>query len=110
MGAAFTLRLPWNRRLKGGGTGVITFVNGFMCTSTCDAAKAQRGIDPHPNLHGADGEAGKPGKAGEPRNAGDPAVVFGGVLASILPTANDAGAPAPAPTLPGAGQFVDLLA
>jgi hypothetical protein len=28
----------------------ISFVNGFMCTSSCDVAKAQKGEDPHPNL------------------------------------------------------------
>ena len=28
----------------------ISFVNGFLCTSSCDVSKAKQGVDPHPKL------------------------------------------------------------
>jgi len=59
----------------------ISIVNGFVCTSSCDVAKAKKGEDPHPNLHTLDGADGKPGN----RNPGSgsldgPAVLFRGSL------------------------------
>jgi hypothetical protein len=66
----------------------ISIVNGFVCTSSCDVAKAKKGEDPHP-LTGAaktaaerEEAANDPTKA-DPLSAHDPAVVFGGALANL---------------------------
>jgi len=50
----------------------VSIVNGFVCTSSCDVAKARKGEDPHPSSPAA----------GEPQDAIDhgPAVLFGGAL------------------------------
>jgi hypothetical protein len=53
----------------------ISVVNGYLCTSSCDAAKARTGQDPHPRST-AD-QTPKP--ASDPTRS--PAVVFGGALA-----------------------------
>jgi len=34
--------------VNGGDRVAITIVNGYLCTSSCDAAKARTGQDPHP--------------------------------------------------------------
>jgi hypothetical protein len=60
----------------------ISVVNGFVCTSSCDVAKAKKGQDPHP-LTGAEKIAAEKEQAdADPAKTGDPAVVFGGVLAT----------------------------
>ena len=59
----------------------ISIVNGFVCTSSCDVAKAKKGEDPHP-VTGAEKIAEeKAEKASDPFRTDDPAVVFGGALA-----------------------------
>jgi hypothetical protein len=64
----------------------ISIVNGYLCTSSCDAAKARTGQDPHPR-----NDASHPqGPASDPTRT--PAVTFGGALAG-----RDAIAPAGAP-------------
>jgi hypothetical protein len=89
----------------------ISFVNGYLCTSCCDVAKAKRGENPHPKP-GVDGKEIDPAKAGDParaRASGSEAVSFGGALAgnidaaAVGPTQN----PDPAQTT---GNLVDRLA
>ena len=58
----------------------ISFVNGFMCTSSCDVAKAKKGEDPHPNLHSPNDADGKQGRDGKSSALDGPAVVYGGSL------------------------------
>ena len=58
----------------------ISVVNGFVCTSSCDVAKAKKGEDPHPNLHlGDSSEDKQDGKSG----LDGPAVLFGGALSGL---------------------------
>ncbi len=88
----------------------ISFVNGFMCTSSCDVAKAKKGEDPHPNLHPLDEADGKQGRDGKALDG--PAVVFGGALtdpaqAVTGAAATDRAAPA---SLWKQGFSVDVLA
>jgi hypothetical protein len=66
----------------------ISIVNGFVCTSSCDVAKAKKGEDPHP-LTGAAKIAAEKGESAndptkvDPLSTHDPAVVFGGALANL---------------------------
>jgi hypothetical protein len=66
----------------------ISIVNGYVCTSSCDVAKAKKGEDPHP-LTGAEKiaaekeEAAKDPAKADALGARDPAVVFGGALANL---------------------------
>jgi hypothetical protein len=90
----------------------ISFVNGFMCTSSCDVAKAQKGEDPHPNLHTLDEADGKQGRDGKAGGLDGPAVVFGGSLADPAQAVTGAaatGRAAPA-NLWKQGFSVDVLA
>ena len=54
----------------------VSIVNGYVCTSSCDVAKAKKGEDPHPALHAAGDE---PQDAAVDRG---PAVRFGGALSN----------------------------
>ena len=85
----------------------ISFVNGFMCTSSCDVAKAKKGEDPHPNLHTLN-------EADEKRGGSldGPAVVFGGSLAerSQAVSGVDAAGRAEPASLWTQGFSVDVLA
>lgn len=51
----------------------ISVVNGYLCVSACDAAKARTGLDPHAS-NAADQNAASDATR-------SPAVVFGGALA-----------------------------
>ena len=54
----------------------VSVVNGYLCFSSCDAAKAKAGQDPHPDQH-----AGRHrGTEGAANIARGPAVLFGGSL------------------------------
>jgi hypothetical protein len=57
----------------------VSIVNGYVCYSGCDAAKARTGQDPHPKT-----DSGQPGAPTAPTAGGvqNPAVTFGGALAS----------------------------
>lgn len=101
----------------GRGRSVISFVNGYLCTSCCDAAKAKRGEDPHPT-----DDPSKPGynpahakhRPGQV-NADGPAVVFGGVLAGLIgtdkPYSPVAAAASSAPSsAPPTTSILDILA
>jgi hypothetical protein len=65
----------------------ISIVNGFVCTSSCDVAKAKKGEDPHPATGAEKITEEKAEKATDPLRADDPAVVFGGALAKLSSTA-----------------------
>jgi hypothetical protein len=58
----------------------IAVVNGYMCTSFCDVAKAKKGEDPHP-LSGADkADAAKHDNTSDSSRTDGHAVLFGGSL------------------------------
>jgi hypothetical protein len=61
---------------------MISFVNGYLCTSSCDVSKAKRGVDPHPKA-GDDPNAAKPETKNGIVKAADPAVTFGGSLSGM---------------------------
>ncbi len=67
---------------------MISFVNGFLCTCSCDVSKAKQGVDPHPKTDGSQNSS----KPHTPKNgmvdSENPAVVLGGSLASSNTTAN----------------------
>ena len=95
----------------------ISFVNGFLCTSSCDVSKAKQGVDPHPKLdelqHPAKPDAPKDATATGKDAADTPAVILGGALSA--PSAAAAVSPAAAAQSPVAariqaqGQIVNLL-
>jgi hypothetical protein len=62
---------------------VISVVNGYVCFSCCDEAKAKRGENPHKPLGALDDPAVK--EPGQPQASNparrDAAVTFGGALA-----------------------------
>jgi hypothetical protein len=60
----------------------ISIVNGYVCTSSCDVAKAKKGQDPHPaeGLEASE-KAGSGGQIGGATR--DRAVVLGGSLADL---------------------------
>jgi hypothetical protein len=55
----------------------VSVVNGYLCYSSCDAAEARAGKDPHPKQDGTQETDKTPGAADPP------AVTFGGALASL---------------------------
>ena len=58
---------------------MMSVVNGYLCTCSCDVAKAKRGVDPHPKADGDPGVTKPKAKDGMVR-PDDPAVVFDGSL------------------------------
>jgi hypothetical protein len=91
----------------------ISIVNGFVCTSSCDVAKAKKGKDPHPLTGAAKIAAEKEEAASDPLKSGNPAVVFGGVLAGLSATKAvqpvEAGGSAGAAALRLQGPALDVL-
>jgi hypothetical protein len=91
---------------------MISFVNGFLCTCSCDVSKAKRGVDPHPKSDG-DPSAEKPKTKNGVVNADDPAVKFGGALAGVSAAANvsspDAVQPAAAANTQSQALAIDIL-
>jgi hypothetical protein len=77
----------------------VSVVNGYLCYSCCDVAKAKRGEDPHPK-HGADAISGHNTAHGGRQDASlfdGPAVTFGGILrAAASANSTDLGSPATA--------------
>ena len=61
----------------------VSFVNGFLCTSSCDVAKAKQGQDPHPAEHAARLRAERGNKDAGATPARDPSVIFGGSLSNL---------------------------
>jgi hypothetical protein len=87
-----------------------TIVNGFVCTSACDAAMAKKGVDPHPKM-GAAADPGGKAEVGPAARTEGPAVIFGGNLARPPDAAAPVGASAAADpaTLRSQTPGVDLL-
>jgi len=92
---------------------MISIVNGFICYSSCDAAKAKHGEDPAKKPGQIDDPAkAKPGQSdpAKPADNRGAAVTFGGALAgtgTVGPTAAASGATAAADA---AQILVDMLA
>ena len=89
----------------------ISIVNGFVCTSSCEVAKAKKGEDPHPLTGAAKIAAEKEATANDSTKV-DPlstAVVFGSALANLraVPPV-DATAPANPANPRVVGAAVDL--
>ena len=57
----------------------VSIINGYVCYSGCDAAKARTGQNPHPKT-----DSSQPGAPTSPTAGGvqNPAVVFAGALAN----------------------------
>jgi hypothetical protein len=95
----------------------ISFVNGFLCTSSCDVSKAKQGVDPLPKLDElqnsakADATKNETATGKDANDAG--AVILGGSLSATAAAA--AVSPAAAAQSPVAariqaqGQLVNLL-
>lgn len=99
---------------------MIAFVNGYLCTSSCDEAKARAGKNPHPKTD-ANQDPTKahikngvydPSKSNDPTQPGDPAVVYGGALASPRNPVTASGATQPSVLNLGQGSAgtVDFFA
>jgi hypothetical protein len=58
----------------------ISYVNGFLCTCSCDVSKAKRGEDPHPSTDPTKADSRKNDAAGGDTRTDGPAVVYGGSL------------------------------
>ena len=107
LGAAKSIR-AFTRWTYGslGEFGMISFVNGFLCTSSCDVSKAKQGVDPHPKTDEVQNSKQHETKNGVV-NVDDPAVVLGGALSTtaIAPAA----APSSSTQAQAQAQIVDLL-
>jgi len=60
---------------------MIAYVNGYVCTTSCEAAAARAGKDPFAPPGTPPGQSGKSSGFD-----GQPATVFGGSLANLNPT------------------------
>lgn len=58
----------------------ISYVNGFLCTCSCDVSKAKRGEDPHPSTDPTKTDSKKKDAAGGDQRTDGPAVLYGGSL------------------------------
>jgi hypothetical protein len=72
---------------------MISVVNGYVCTSSCEATSAKQGKDPSAPPGTSPGQSGKTDK--NPGFAGQPATVLDGALKDLVPAgsvtaANDA--------------------
>jgi hypothetical protein len=61
----------------------ISNVNGFLCTSSCDVAKAKLGQDPQPATAADKIDAEKNSASSRISQADQPAVLFGGSLSEL---------------------------
>ena len=66
----------------------ISVVNGYLCTSCNDVAKAKKGENPHPPPGTSDSKDGKGGPDSVSPFDG-PAVTFGGALSALSANAID---------------------
>ena len=67
----------------------ITFVNGYLCTSSCDASKAATGQNPHPKDPSDPTASTQSGNNTQSGNSQSPAVTYGGSLTgrnAVTPT------------------------
>ena len=66
---------------------MIAYVNGYVCTTSCEAAAARAGRDPFAPPGTPPGQPGKSDKADKSSGLdSQPATVFGGSLTSLNPT------------------------
>jgi len=67
---------------------MISVVNGYVCTSSCDAASAKQGKDPNAPPGSPPGTSSKSDKTSDKTSAfaGQPATVLSGALANSDPT------------------------
>jgi hypothetical protein len=66
---------------------MIAYVNGYVCTTSCEAAAARAGRDPFAPPGTPPGQSGKSDKADKSSGLdSQPATVFGGSLANLNPT------------------------
>jgi len=74
---------------------MIAYVNGYVCTTPCEAAAARKGRDPFAPPGTPPDQSRKNDKT--PSIDGQPATTFGGVLANLNPTnaITPTGAPSP---------------
>jgi hypothetical protein len=84
----------------------VSFVNGYLCTSCCDVAKAKRGENPHPKPGETAAQAGEASRTDPSSNR---AVTFGGALADLL-DANAARATQTIDPSQMTGNLIDRLA
>jgi len=87
----------------------ISVVNGYVCTSSCDVAKARKGEDPHP-LTGADQAETERGDKTAARRADEPAVLFGGSLSRLPASRSVTGTEATSAPEPARKPLIDRLA
>ena len=89
---------------------MISFVNGFLCTCSCDVSKAKRGVDPHPSTDAVQDPA-KPQTKNGVVTDDKGAVTFGGSLAAPTATSATVVTAASATQASGQanGQVVNLL-
>ncbi len=66
---------------------MIAYVNGYVCTTPCEAAAARAGRDPFAPPGTPPGQSGKFDTIGKSSSFdGQPATVLGGALANLSPT------------------------
>jgi hypothetical protein len=58
----------------------ISYVNGFLCTCSCDVSKAKGGDDPHPSTDPTKADTKKKDAASGDTRTDGPAVLYGGSL------------------------------
>jgi hypothetical protein len=92
----------------------ISFVNGFLCTCSCDEIKAKRGENPHPDTNPRKADADRQNAAAKLGRLESPAVIFGGALSGTPPanrvTPVDSSQPADPAALFSQKPTVDVLA
>jgi hypothetical protein len=88
---------------------MITFVNGYLCTCSCDVSKAKRGADPHQQADGLQNpESSKNASGG--RTFDGPAVLYGGSLGASQVAAPPVAAPVPPTSVLSAGRLLNVVA
>ncbi len=85
----------------------VSVVNGFLCYSSCDAAKAAKGENPHPRADAASTSGA------EASRSDGPAVIFGGALKAPGNQVNappSTSPPQDAASSQSQGSSIDILA
>jgi hypothetical protein len=92
----------------------LSVVNGYLCFSSCDVAKALAGKNPHPShsRNGPDASASIANDPADATRADQPAVLLGGALAEARGDDSRPGGAAgtAGTTAPAGGPGIDLLA
>ncbi|HEY1310298.1 MAG TPA: hypothetical protein VGF02_05050 [Pseudolabrys sp.] len=83
---------------------MITVVNGYVCTSSCDAASARAGKNPNAPPGTPPGQSGKTDK--KSGLDGQPATLLGGALNNLVSAVVPTNGAAPS----NSAQLLDLLA